>query len=80
LLLFICFRLDGCERKTKKARDKRDTQVSTAPKCLTCFPLSTEMMGGNKRPRASCVLRERTARTSTGDWSLFQVTRCLTYI
>lgn len=74
-LLFASFHLFSSRwwrEKNKKARDKRDTQVSTAPKCLTCFPLSTEMMGGRKKAQGllCCYVSERLGlRRETGAFS-----------
>jgi hypothetical protein len=47
--------------KKKGSRQKRHTQVSTAPKCLTCFPLSIEMMGRRKKSPGPlvCYVSER---------------------
>jgi hypothetical protein len=66
----------------KKGSRQKETHTSVhRTEMFDVFPAVYWDDGEKKKePRASCVLRERTARTSTGDWSLFQVTRCLTYI
>jgi hypothetical protein len=81
-LSFVFVSMGAREQQQKKRLETKETHTSVhRTEMFDVFPAVYWDDGEKKKePRASCVLRERTARTSTGDWSLFQVTRCLTYI